>query len=68
MMSRIGDESIAARVGSRSAVETTNQDILVGAPAFVRGEERFSAREEASTLIARFSAGNALRIQSPPGA
>jgi hypothetical protein len=30
---------------------------MVGAPAFMRGEERFSAPERVSPLIARFSAG-----------
>jgi hypothetical protein len=32
----------------------------VGAPAFMRGKERFSAPGKISTLILRFSAGNAL--------
>ena len=30
---------------------------VVGAPAFMRGEERFSAPERVSPLITRFSAG-----------
>ena len=30
---------------------------LAGAPAFMRGKERFSAPEKVSTLIMRFSAG-----------
>jgi hypothetical protein len=33
--------------------------LAVGAPAFMRGKERFSAPGRVSTLITRFSAGNA---------
>jgi hypothetical protein len=37
--------------------ETDRAYSLVGAPAFMRGKERFSAPEKISTLIMRFSAG-----------
>jgi hypothetical protein len=35
--------------------------LVVGAPAFMRGKERFSAPGKVLTSIVRFSAGNAVR-------
>jgi hypothetical protein len=37
--------------------ETQRVYFLAGAPAFMRGKERFSAPKKVSTLIMRFSAG-----------
>jgi len=37
--------------------ETQGVGFLVGAPAFMRGKERFSAPKKVSSLILRFSAG-----------
>jgi hypothetical protein len=38
--------------------ETHGVRFLVGAPAFMRGKERFSAPGKAFTLTMRFSAGH----------
>jgi len=37
--------------------ETQGVYVLVGAPTFMRGKERFSAPKKVSTLIMRLSAG-----------
>jgi hypothetical protein len=62
MMSRIGTRVSRPECVVAPLLRQPNEGQISGSPRIYAREERFSAREEVSTLIARYSAGNAFEF------